>query len=291
MSAALHLVVTLAICTVAAHFLVRARWVWRAPGTGIVLWQLLAATWVLSVAGGLITLGLDPYDAPIPQALAAWAADPASAVAGDGLVIAGLLVLGAFAAALVWSWCAVSRVRRRHRDVLVLVSRQDDAAPGALVVDHPAAVAYCLPGTPSSIVLSTGALRSLSAPELSAVLAHEHSHARERHDLVLLPFSALCAVLPKVRLARSVARAVALLVEMRADESASLRHGAQPLAAALRRFGTARPPEGALGAADISVEARLDRLAGLPPLPVTLRWSALVGGLVLVATPLSFLFC
>lgn len=280
MSAALHLVVTLAICTVAAHFLVRARWVWRAPGTGIVLWQLLAATWVLSVAGGLITLGLDPYDAPIPQALAAWAADPASAVAGDGLVIAGLLVLGAFAAALVWSWCAVSRVRRRHRDVLVLVSRQDDAAPGALVVDHPAAVAYCLPGTPSSIVLSTGALRSLSAPELSAVLAHEHSHARERHDLVLLPFVALRGFAPRV------AAAVALLVEMRADDQACREHSPEALTSALHRF-TAPPPAGALGATTEAV--RLHRIAHRAAVPAWLRWSSLVSGLVLVSTPLSFL--
>jgi hypothetical protein len=37
------------------------------------------------------------------------------------------------------------------------------------------------------------------------------------------------------------------------------------------------------------VAARLVRLAGLPPLPAALRSSALVGGLVLVATPLSFL--
>lgn len=280
MSAALHLVVTLAICVVAARLLVRARWVWRAPGTGIALWQMLAATWVLSLAGVLITLGLDTYDAPIPQALAAWASDRLSTVAADVLVVSGLAVLIAFVAVLVTSWCAVSRIRRRHRDVLALVGRTDEVAPGALVIDHPVAVAYCLPGTPSSVVLSTGALRSLSTAELHAVLAHERSHARERHDLALLPFVALRRYAPRV------ADAVALLIEMRADERACREHSPEALASALHRF-TAAPPAGALGITAAS--ARLHRIADRRVVPGWLRWSALVSGLTLVSTPLSFL--
>ncbi|MFD0201577.1 MULTISPECIES: M56 family metallopeptidase [Saccharothrix] len=291
MNAALHLAATLVLCVAVAGPLARARWVWRAPRTGILLWQMLGLSWALSAVGLLLALGLAPYGAPIPVALARWVDD---AVRGDVTPFAVLVVLGLLSAldlviGLVWTWCSVLRVRRRHRDVLALVARRDDAAPGAFVLDHPHVVAYCVPGARSAVVLSSGALTALTRDQVDAVLGHEHAHGRERHDLVLLPFSALCAVLPKVRLVRSVARAVALLVEMRADESASLRHGAQPLAAALRRFGSARPPEGALGAADIAVEARLDRLAGLPPLPAALRWSALVTGLVLVSTPLSFL--
>ncbi|MGW6930739.1 M56 family metallopeptidase [Lentzea sp. NPDC054927] len=277
MSAALHLVITLGICAVMAHFLLRARWVWRAPGTGIALWQMLAATWVLSLAGVLITLGLDSYDAPIPRALAAWAGDPLSTVAADVLVASGLAVLVAFITVLFTSWWAVARVRRRHRDVLALVSRTDEVAPGALVIDHPAAVAYCLPGTPSSVVLSTGALRSLSTAELHAVLAHEHSHARERHDLALVALR---------RCAPRVADAVALLIEMRADERACREHSPEALASALHRF-TAGPPAGALGITAAS--ARLHRIADRGVTPGWLRWSALVSGLTLVSTPLSFL--
>lgn len=282
MSAALHLLVTLAICTVAAPLLVRARWVWRAPGTGIALWQMLALTWVLSLAGLLIALGLDPYDAPIPQGLAGWAAHAESTVVSDHLVLGGLGLLIAFTAAFLSSWYAVAKVRRRHRDILALVARTDAAAPGALVVDHPQAVAYCLPGLRSSVVLSTGALRSLSAVELRAVLAHERSHARERHDLVLLPFVALRGLAPRI------ADAVALLVEMRADDRACREHGPDALAAALGRF-TARPPAGALGVADAAVNVRLRRIAAASAAPSWLRWSALAGGLVLVSTPLSFL--
>jgi Zn-dependent protease with chaperone function len=279
-SAALHLVVTLAICVATAHFLLRTRWVWRAPATGIALWQMLAATWVLSLAGVLITLGLDPYDAPVPRALSAWVSDPLSTVAADVLVVSGLAVLVAFVTVLITSWCAVSRIRRRHRDVLALVGRTDEVAPGAVVIDHPATVAYCLPGTPSSVVLSTGTVRSLTTAELHAVLAHEHSHARERHDLVLLPFAALrrCAPL--------VADAVALLIEMRADERACREHSPEALASALHRF-TAGPPAGALGITASS--ARLHRIADRAVAPGWVRWGALVGGLVLVSTPLSFL--
>ncbi len=291
MNAALHLAATLVLCVAVASPLARARWVWRAPGTGILLWQMLGLSWALSAVGLLLALGLAPYDAPIPVALGRWVDD---AVRGDVTPLSVLVVLGLLSAldlaiGLLWTWCSVLRVRRRHRDVLALVARRDDAAPGAFVLDHPHVVAYCVPGARSAVVLSSGALTALTRDQVDAVLGHEHAHGRERHDLVLLPFSALCAVLPKVRLVRSVARAVALLVEMRADESASLRHGSQPLAAALRRFGSTRPPEGALGAADVAVAARLDRLAGLPPLPTALRWSALVGGVVLVSTPLSFL--
>lgn len=280
MSAALHLVVTLAICVVAAQFLVRAKWMWRAPGTGIALWQMLAATWVLSLAGALVTLGLDPYDAPIPQALSAWAGDALSTVVQDVLVTGGIAVLVAFVAVLAISWWEVSRIRRRHRDVLALVSRTDEAAPGALVVDHPVAVAYCLPGTPSSVVLSSGALRSLSNAELQAVLAHELSHARERHDMVLLPFVALRRCAPRV------ADAVALLVEMRADDRACRDHSPEVLASALHRF-TAGPPAGTLGVTAAS--ARLDRIANRAGASAWQRWTALVSGLTLVSTPLSFL--
>ena len=83
------------------------------------------------------------------------------------------------------------RARQRQRVLLSLLAHGDPKVPGALVVDHPAAAAYCLPGLRSAIVISAGALDLLDADELAAVLAHERAHLRERHDLVLLPFLAL----------------------------------------------------------------------------------------------------
>ncbi|WP_309111163.1 M56 family metallopeptidase [Saccharothrix sp.] len=277
MSAALHLAVTLVLCGCLAGPLAGARWVWRSPRTGILLWQMLACTWVLSIVGLLLAVGLARFPGSIPAGLVALARDPAHW--GVVPVVVGLALGGWLVGAVVWSWLAVARVRRRHRDVLALVARRDRDVPGAVVVDSPLPIAYCLPGT---VVVSSGAVRALTRDELLAVLAHEHAHGRERHDLVLLPFTALRRLVP-----RRITAAVALLVEMRADDNARREHGAAPLASALRRFRDAPPPAGALGVAG-DIDVRLERLAGTVPLTAFARWSALVGGLVLVTTPISF---
>lgn len=292
MNAALHLVITLVICTCVIGPLARAQWVWRAPRVGIALWQMLALTWLLCAVGTLVAIGLAPYGKDIPQAFGQWlGTEPADGfttlhlavlVAGIGLTVAVL-------AALAVSWISVSRLRRRHRDLLGLVARQDAAAPGALILDHPLAVAYCLPGIRGKVVLSSGALESLTPDQLAAVLAHEQTHMRERHDLVLLPFAALRRLAPRSRMVSRAVEAVALLVEMRADEGACERQQPTSLASALSRFGAVSPPPGALGVNE-AVLARIERITHhRRPLPITTRWLALVTGLVLVSTPLSFL--
>jgi Zn-dependent protease with chaperone function len=289
MSATLHLVLTLVLCTVMVPPLARARWVWRSPRTGILLWQMVSLAWVLCALGTLFALGLAPFGTDIPTALGLWL-DGGSLPAGStAVVVVGFLLTAGVVGAVGWSWVRVARVRRRHRDMLALVARADDDLPGVLILDHPLTVAYCLPGRRAQVVFSSGALSSLSAREVAAVLAHEQTHARERHDLVLLPFAALRRVLPRVRLVTMAAEAVALLVEMRADEGACREQHAGSLAHALRRFSHG-VPAGAIGIADGALAARLSRLSlGTVPLPLWVRWSALVAGVTLVSTPLSFL--
>jgi len=292
-NAALHLAVTLVLCTRLVSPLARARWVWRSPRTGILLWQMVLATWLLSAAGTVVAVGLAPYGRDIPTALGRW-------LAGDSppggftathlvLVVTGFLMAAGLFGAFAWSWVRVSRVRRRHRDMLALVVREDDGLPGVLILDHPLAVAYCLPGLRAQVVFSSGALSTLSAQEIAAVLAHERTHARERHDLVLLPFAALRRVLRRIPLVSTAAEAVALLVEMRADEGACRVQSAGSLAHALRRFSHGAPP-GAIGIADGAMDARLSRLSrGTAPLPLWVRCLVLLCGVTLVSTPLSFL--
>jgi Zn-dependent protease with chaperone function len=290
-NAAFHLALTLALCTALVRPLARARWVWRSPEVGILLWQMLALTWVLCVVGTAFAIGLSPFGRDIPTAVSRWLAGQ------PGLTPPHLVALGVGVGLVLWlvagmvtSWVGVLRVRRRHRRVLALVAREDEAVPGVLVLDHPLTVAYCLPGLRAQVVLSSGTLLALEKRELAAVVAHERAHARERHDLVLLPFAALRGLFPLVRTVSMAAEAVALLVEMRADERACRREGAGSLAAALHRFGSAPAPQGAIGMADAAVEARLSRLRMPPtPLPLWLRWLVLVTGLMLVSTPLSFL--
>ena len=115
---------------------------------------------------------------------------------------AGLALLALLCWVLVAASVAAVQARRRQRALLTLLAHGDPKVPGALVVDYPTAAAYCLPGLRSKIVVSVGALELLGRGELAAVLAHERAHLRERHDLVLLPFTALRRAFPRQRRAR-----------------------------------------------------------------------------------------
>jgi Zn-dependent protease with chaperone function len=167
-------------------------------------------------------------------------------------LVAGLTLLAVLCWILIAASATVVRARERQRELLSLLAHGDPKVPGALVVDHPAAAAYCLPGLRSTIVLSAGVLALLDDHELAAVLAHERAHLRERHDLVLLPFSALLRAFRWAAVARQAQRAVALLVEMHADDRALRHRPARELATALLRVGAAgggAVPSGALAVA------------------------------------------
>jgi Zn-dependent protease with chaperone function len=159
--------------------------------------------------------------------------------------------------------------------LLSLLAHGDPKVPGALVVDYPAAAAYCVPGLRSRIVISAGALDLLDQAELAAVLAHERAHLRERHDLVLLPFTALARAFPWSVLVQRSYASVALLIEMLADDHAARQRPARELVTALIRVGAAGTPgtpAGTLAVADeegaeseSGVTARVERL--LTPAP------------------------
>ncbi len=256
-------------CYLTAYTLMRARWTAASPRVAIVCWQALGLALGLSAIGIPISLGLSPYGESTGQALRALAGDLAGGTLPHGMSVGHLSLIGVgigIASVLIGSTAASLRTalkaRKRQRDLLTLVARADPKAPGALVLDHPTAAAYCVPGLRSRIVVSAGTLSLLDRAELAALLAHERAHARERHDLVLLPFTALCRALPGVRWIRQAYATVALLVEMRADDEARRRHADAPLAAALTRF-QATPkitPAGTLGAADRDLDARVRRL-------------------------------
>ncbi|MGH3320388.1 MAG: M56 family metallopeptidase [Streptosporangiaceae bacterium] len=289
------------LCTVGASALAGARWPLRAPRSAIALWQALGLAWGLALIGAALAAGLAPYGRGVTLGLASLASDLASEGVGGHLetqlgyshvaaLAVGALLITSLVSALVASFFDVVAARRRHRALLALVGHGDPEAPGALVLDHPAAAAYCLPGVRARVVVSEGALRLLDPAELRAVLAHERAHARERHDLVLLPFSALCRVLPRFRVVREALDTVGLLVEMCADDRARREHADRLLACALLRFGTsdtAGVPSGALAiadAVDTAVVTRVRRLLEPPPaLPGRLRAAALAAAVVLVA--------
>ena len=140
-----------------------------------------------------------------------------------------------------------------------------------------------MPGLRSQIVISAGALDLLDQDELAAVLAHERAHVRERHDLVLLPFTALGRAFPWSASVRRARTAVALLIEMLADDHALRHRPARELVTALIRVGAGGPgpagaPAGTLAVTgENAVTARVERL--LAPAPgLSLPARVLVGG-------------
>lgn len=312
MPAAVLILAAVAVaCLPASQALAAARWPRRSPAVAIVLWQAIGLGWGLAAVGALAGLGADQHPGVVRGAYAL----AGRLIAGRGLAAAGapalpagirllalatgLVLLLLLSGALVAAFAAVLRARRRQRALLTLLAHGDPKVPGALVVDHPAAAAYCVPGLRSKIVISAGALDLLDQAELAAVLAHERAHLRERHDLVLLPFTALLRPFRWSAAARAAHAAVAMLVEMLADDQA-LRHrpvAARELATALLRVGAAGggwAPAGGLAAADRGadgqVAARVSRL--LRPAP-RLPWPAItlvcaVAALV-VAVPAAFL--
>lgn len=279
-------------CLFAAARLRRASWPLRGPYVAVIAWQVLGLVWGISTIGALLAFGLAPYGRGVAGGVVALVTDAAthdlvlSELAGTpfgatqvAAVIAALVLTLVLFWGLVISFVQVLRTRRRHRELLALVARDDPEVPGARVLDHPAAAAYCLPGVlRSQVVISAGALAVLDRHELAAVLAHEHAHLRQRHDLVLLPFSSLKRAFPNVGVVATSYKAVALLIEMCADDQARRVRSAKELAMALVRFGSAGSatvPAGALavktGDDQPEVVARVSRL--LNP-AAQLSWTA-----------------
>lgn len=311
------LLAAIAVASVAAAVSLRsAAWPRRSPAAAILLWQALGLAWGLAAVGALVEPAIVAYRSG-GSVLAA-----ARRIITDGRLLPGrdalpaVLRMVSFAAGtallvllcsvLIMALVAVLCARRRQRALLALLAHGDPRIPGTLVVDHPTAAAYCVPGLRSKIVVSAGALSLLDRAELAAVLAHERAHLRERHDLVLIPFTALLRAFPRSRVAATAHRAVSLLVEMLADDRARRHRPARELATALLRFGVAGAgpaPSGALavtgGAEDVAaiaarsavrcdVAARVSRLLEpAPRLPRPAMAAVFASAAILVIAPVA----
>lgn len=142
------------------------------------------------------------------------------------------------------SWTTASRLTPAGDDLVLL----QDASP----------IAYALPGRRGRIVVSTGLLRTLSAAERRALLAHEESHLRHRHHLYVQLGRLAAAANPLVR---PIAAAIELAVERWADESAAAELGdratvARAVARAARA-GASPVPALALAETDVVTRVRI----------------------------------
>jgi Zn-dependent protease with chaperone function len=270
-----------------------ARWPARDPVGALLVWQAVGLAGGLSLVGAGIVYGLAPLGPDLPAALRALVALP-SAVLWLPFhhllaLLAGLALAGWLLAVLAVTASRTLLVRRRHRDLIDVLTTPWPAVPGARVLDHPVPVAYCLPGRRSRLVLSAGALDALDPVQVDAVLAHERAHLRERHDLVVLPFVAWGTTAPFVRGMVCAQVAVAALIEMRADDVAAARVAPAELAGALRAVGGA-VPAAALSSFSAALDRRLGRIVAHPaPLPTSAKVLVRATAAALVVVPAAAL--
>ncbi|MDH6678599.1 Zn-dependent protease with chaperone function [Rhodococcus sp. LBL1] len=253
----------------------RAQWPFRSPRAALVLWQAIALAAVLSafssglaIASRLLVPGRDGRPTTEPMAeidalgLPLWILY---------VVVFGLTLL--IGAKLIFSIVRVAvhtrRRRARHRMLVDLLDRGDvdlsatlKRLPDVRVLDAAEPIAYCLPGLRQRVVLSEGTLNSLNDAEVTAILTHERSHLRARHDLVLEAFTAVHQAFPRVVRSKSALGSVQLLVELLADDSAVKVTGPGPLARALVTCAGSTAPRGAMAVGGPSTLVRVQRLSG-----------------------------
>ena len=250
----------LTLSLVVPGVLANARWPDRAPAAAVVLWQSITLSAVLAALGVVLA-------APEELTRAAGSGKPvATAALFFSLAVAALIITR-----LVVSLVGVSRRSRarraRHRMLVDLLDRAEqhrELGPDNLrVLDGPMPLAYCVPGRRPRVVLSQGVLQVLDRSQVDAVLAHEQTHLRHRHEVVMESFTAFYRAVPRPLRSRAPLDAVHLLLEMVADDAARRRCGAAPLRAALERLTDAVPL-----AEDVTPDPmgearrrRLDRLA------------------------------
>jgi Zn-dependent protease with chaperone function len=250
--------------------LARASWPMRAPRAAVLLWQSIAVAAVLSAFSAGLALAARLF---VPGADGRPTANIREEIAvlgwplwlGSVLIFALTLLIGVRLIVTVMQVAIGTRRRRAHHRMMVdLLGEHRRELGGVRVLDVAEPLAYCLPGMRSRVVLSRGTLAALSDDELVAILQHERSHLRARHDLVLEAFTAVHTAFPRFVRSGSALSAVRLLVELLADDSAVRAAGPRPLARALVTCACGPTPAGALAAGGPTTVIRLRRLAGPP---------------------------
>jgi Zn-dependent protease with chaperone function len=252
--------------------LARAKWPFRAPRAAIVLWQAIALGAVLSAFGSGLAIASQLL---VPGPNGRPTTSPTREIDVLGLplwtvyiVVFALTVLVGARLSFAMLRVAVQTRRRRARhrmlvDLLDRGHRPELARPTNIrVLDAAEPIAYCLPGLRQRVVLSEGTFANLDDSEITAVITHERSHLRARHDLVLEMFIAVNEAFPRFVRSGSALGSVSLLIELLADDSAVKVTGAKPLARALIACSGSAAPVGALAAGGPSTLIRIQRLSG-----------------------------
>lgn len=235
--------------------LARATWPTAVPVLAVALWQSIALAGGISMIGSLLLAGLQPFGDDLWSRIAGAAGTLFTGPLPSGVSLLNAFLLSAavlLTAHLVLNLALTSvrsrRQRHQHMELLRLLSSPLPDVPSTRVIDHPAPAAYCLPGARSVTVLSEGMIALLSPEELDAVIAHERTHLRQKHHLLLDAFRSWKRALPWFPIATRAQDAVALLLEMLADDTARRSSGDPVLAGAIRIVDETGTAGSALGA-------------------------------------------
>ncbi|MBF6300175.1 M56 family metallopeptidase [Nocardia amamiensis] len=253
----------------APALLSRATWTYRTPRAALVLWQAIALAAVLSAFGSGLAIAAELL---VPGPDGRPTTSPTREIDALGLplwsayvfVFALTLLIGArLIYAIIRVGVHTRRRRARHR---MLVDLLDQSGPQRRAADirvlaAPEPIAYCLPGLRQRVVLSEGTLTKLPDAEITAIVSHERSHLRARHDLVLEAFTAVHEAFPRVVRSKAALGSVKLLIELLADDSAVKVTGPKPLARALVACAKSTAPQGALAAGGPTTLIRIQRLS------------------------------
>jgi Zn-dependent protease with chaperone function len=277
--------------------LASASWPSRAPGTALLLWQAIAVAGGLSMIGALLCAGLAPLGDDLVRAalaLPAAVAERGIGVLGPGgtiALVAAVALAVYLLAHLVRTIVLATRQRRRHRDLLALLTSPHPTRDATQVLDDAAPIAYCLPrGFGSTTVLSRGLLDTLDGDELAGVVAHERAHLDERHDVVRLAFRAWRSALPWFPIAAVADDQIARLVEYLADDRARASVDRAALARAIELVVPVIPGRPGAGGVTELGELRRARILAPERMPAASLWLVRLAAIALVAAPTVWLF-
>ena len=276
----------------------RARWPARSPATALILWQAIALAGGLAMIGALVTFGLAPYGDNLVSATVALLSGRAVDGTWHLVALGAAALLGIHLVLnLVVTVARSEAQRRRHAQLIDLLSEPMADNPTARIIDTPAPVAYCLPGALSSVtVFSAGLVDLLEPAELTAVIEHEKAHVAQRHDIVLVVFRAWRTSLPWFPIAYRAQREVGLLIEMLADDRARRSVDDAVLGRAIALVGSGSAPDAALtgqpveGSSPHDVRARVLRIARAQALPTSAEALVVGASAALIAVPTVLLF-
>ncbi|WP_427925032.1 M56 family metallopeptidase [Streptomyces sp. cg40] len=249
----------------------RAAWPSRFPRSALAVWMVLVATVSAAAVAAVLMTARHVLRHSAGGAVLRCCVEPLSSPALSRLVAIVCLAATVWGAAAVLHATAVAgsalrRLRRGWRGHVAALDVLARPIPGlaALVLEHAAPAAYCVPTGGGRVVITSGALSRLTPSEGAAVVEHERAHLLGRHHLLTAVTTSLARAFPHVPLFGLARPAVARLVELAADDRASRHCRSDVVVGALRVLAATTSAPTAQWPDDGRIHERIHRLVRIP---------------------------